>query len=125
MRDWRKNHQEQQKIYMRKYYKENPWSGKIGSIELQIAMNNVRKRDHNTCQWRNCGLTHKETSIHVNHIFPRSEYPELELIEKYMICYCLDHHIKFHAHRGDNQVAKLLSSQKLEKTLFQPESLIE
>lgn len=64
-------------------------------------MNNVRVRDKNICQWQNCGLTHKEAPIHVHHIFPRSEYPEFELIEQYMICYCLNHHGLWHRYRGD------------------------
>jgi len=88
--------------HKREYARNNPRSGTNYSIELQIAMNNVRKRDNNTCQWQNCGLTHKETTIHVNHSFPRSEYPELELIEKYMICYCRKHHGIWHEYRGDN-----------------------
>jgi len=72
------------------------------SLELQDAMVNVRIRDKNTCQWYDCGLIHRDVPIHVHHIFPRSEYPELELIEKYMICYCANHHELFHRYRGDS-----------------------
>ena len=32
--------------------------------------------------------------------------------EKYMICYCLNHHVMFHFYRGDGY-DKLLASQKL------------
>jgi len=87
---------------MKEYRENNPRSSTRCSLELQITMNNVRKRDNNTCQWQNCNLTYKETSIHVNHIFPRSEYPELELIEEYMICYCVKHHKLWHEYRGDS-----------------------
>lgn len=83
------------------YRKANPHSSKRYSFDLQISMNNVRKRDNNICQWYGCGLTNYDTEIHVNHIFPRKEYPELELIEQYMICYCVDHHIAFHRARKD------------------------
>lgn len=79
----------------------NPRSNKHYSIELQSAMSNVRKRDNNTCQWYGCGLTNREAPIHVHHIFPRSEYPELELVEEYMICYCGNHHGLWHRYRGD------------------------
>ena len=70
--------------YCRNYHKENPThkSNANHSIELQLAMNNVRKRDNNTCQWYNCKLTTNETIIHVHHIFPKSKYPKLQLIEK-------------------------------------------
>ena len=81
--------------------KNNPRSNRSLYPELQEAMNNVRIRDKNTCQWQGCGLKHKATQVHVNHIFPRSEYPDLELIEQYMICYCVEHHAQFHAARGD------------------------
>lgn len=85
----------------RKWRKENPRSSKQYSLELQESMNNVRLRDKNTCQWFNCGLKYREAEIHVHHIFPRNEYPELELIEQYMICYCANHHGLFHRYRGD------------------------
>ena len=96
------------RLYQNRWRRENPSSNSHYPMELQIAMNNVRKRDNNTCKWYNCGLTYKETQIHVHHIFPRSEYPELELIEQYMICYCVKHHILWHQYRGD-QYAKGLS----------------
>lgn len=69
--------------------------------ELEFIMNLVRRRDNNTCKWQNCGKTSKETSIHVHHIFPQSEYPELKYREDYMICYCKKHHKKWHKSRGD------------------------
>jgi hypothetical protein len=94
------------------YRKANPHSSRSYPLELQFAMNNVRKRDNNTCQWYGCGLTHHDIEIHVNHIFPRSEYPELELIQDYMICYCIMHHIKFHEARGDGSNNFLASSLK-------------
>lgn len=81
--------------------RSNPQSNRSGTIDLQIAMNNVRKRDHNTCQWQGCGLNFRQSPIHVHHIFPRSEYPEFELIEQYMICYCANHHGLWHRFRGD------------------------
>ena len=79
----------------------NPRSNRRGSIDLQLAMNNVRKRDHNTCQWQGCGLNFRQSPIHVHHIFPRSEYPDFELVEQYMICYCANHHGLWHRMRGD------------------------
>jgi len=96
---------EKQKIYERL----NPRSrGNNYSIELQDAMANIRKRDNNTCQWQNCGLTQRQAPIHVHHIFPRSEYPELQLIEKYMICYCANHHGMWHRYRGDQNAINFL-----------------
>ena len=116
---------EKYRLRDRKKYWKNPevhkarfrrWKKKIGytnsgswaSIELQIAMNNVRKRDSNACQWQDCGLTQREAPIHVHHIFLRSEYPELELIEKFMICYCANHHGLWHRYRGD-KVANIMT----------------
>ena len=64
-------------------------------------MNNIRKRDNNTCQWFGCKLNSNQTTIHVHHIFPKSEYPQFELKENYMICYCVSHHKLFHQFRGD------------------------
>ena len=81
--------------------KNNPRSNRSLYPELQEAMNNVRIRDKNTCQWQGCGVTFRQTEIHVNHIFPRSEYPDLELVEQYMICYCPNHHSYWHRMRGD------------------------
>jgi len=89
------------KARQRIYRRENPRSGAGMSYDLQDAMNNVRLRDRNTCQWQGCGLTSKQTSIHVHHIFPKSEYPDLELVEQYMICYCANHHSYWHRMRGD------------------------
>jgi len=74
-------------------------------------MNNVRKRDNNTCQWQGCGLTHKQAPVEVNHIFPKSEYPELQLVEQYMICYCLNHHVVWHLYRGDTKAVNLMLSK--------------
>jgi len=82
--------------------RKNPQSNRRGTIELQIAMNNVRIRDKQTCQWQNCNLTFREVPIHVHHIFPTNEYPEYETVEKYMICYCANHHGFWHRYRGDN-----------------------
>jgi hypothetical protein len=79
----------------------NPKSNRRASYDLQDAMNNARVRDKNTCQWAGCGLTFRQVPIHVHHIFPRNEYPDLELIEQYMICYCANHHGLFHRARGD------------------------
>lgn len=82
--------------------RNNPTSNRSGSIELQITMNNVRRRDNNTCMWQGCGLSFKQAPIHVHHIFPRSKYPELELVERFMICYCANHHGLWHMYKGDN-----------------------
>ncbi|MDE1845410.1 MAG: hypothetical protein KGI10_08805 [Thaumarchaeota archaeon] len=84
--------------------------------EKRIAMENVRIRDNWTCQWQNCGKTIRETKLHVNHIFPVSEYPQYELKEDYMICYCLEHHAKWHKARGDKRSALFLESQKIESS---------
>lgn len=81
--------------------RNNPKSNRRASYDLQDSMNNVRIRDKNTCQWQGCGLTFREVPIHVHHIFPRNEYPNLELIEQYMVCYCANHHGLFHRARGD------------------------
>ena len=91
--------------------KENPRSARRqnDSIEIQIAMNNVRKRDKNTCQWQGCGLTFRQVPIHVHHIFPRSEYPDLVEIEQYMICYCANHHGLWHRFRGDSYSEMILA----------------
>ena len=67
--------------------------------ELRHAMNNVRIRDNNTCRWYGCN---SNKNVHVHHIFPQSEYPELATIERYMICYCAYHHKVFHDVRGDS-----------------------
>ena len=81
--------------------KNNPRSNRSLSLDLQFIMNRVRLRDKQTCQWYGCGLTIREAPIHVHHIFPQSEYPELSHEEKYMICYCANHHVMFHRFRGD------------------------
>lgn len=95
--------------YHKEYEKNNPRS-RSTDYNLQDAMNNVRARDKNTCKWYKCGLTNRQAPIQVNHIFPKSEYPELKYEEKYMICYCLNHHIMFHYYRGDGY-NKLLKTQ--------------
>jgi len=79
----------------------NPRSSMRYGIDLFEAMMNVRTRDKNTCQWQGCGLTFREAPIHVHHIFLRSEHPELQLVEQYMICYCMNHHALWHLYRGD------------------------
>lgn len=94
-------YKEKHRLYMKTYNMNNPSSGGCYSYDLQDAMNNVRIRDNNTCQWYGCGITNREISIHVHHIFPRNEYPELELVEQYMICYCKEHHSLWHYKRGD------------------------
>ena len=96
----------------------NPRSSRKYSYDLQDAMNNVRIRDNNTCQWYGCGLTFRQVPIHVHHIFPRSEYPELELVEQYMICFCLNHHALWHIYRGDYYGKMILQGKEsfLEKT---------
>ena len=95
--------------YQKEWRKNNPRSSPNYSIDLQDAMNNVRLRDKNLCQWQNCGVTFRNAPIHVHHIFPRNEYPELELVEQYMICYCANHHWLWHQYRGD-PCARLLKS---------------
>ena len=94
---------EHSRKYCREYRRNNPGSSRTFSLDLQLSMNNVRKRDNNTCQWAGCNLTHREAPIHVHHIFPRSEHPELELVEQYMICYCANHHGIWHRYRGDEK----------------------
>lgn len=84
-----------------KWNKENPRSNRGGTIELQLAMNNVRIRDDSSCQWYGCSHNFKNLTIDVHHIFPRKEYSELELIEQYMICYCREHHNEFHIAKGE------------------------
>jgi len=96
----------------RKWHQDNPKSSRRLSLNLQEVMWKVRKRDKNTCRWSGCGLSHRESIIHVHHIFPRKEYPELQLIEKYMICYCANHHGLWHRYRGD-PYANLILSQKV------------
>jgi len=84
--------------YMQIWKKKTGRFSTFGTIELQKVMAKVRLRDKNTCQWQNCSKT---DNIHVHHIFPRSEYPHLELEPKYMISYCREHHYIWHQHRGD------------------------
>lgn len=84
-----------------KWRKKHPTSSNKYSYQTRLMMNNVRIRDNNTCQWQNCGKQHIDTTIHVHHIFPRSKYPELEEIERNMICYCVKHHRLWHQYRGD------------------------
>lgn len=108
IRIWQKKHSQLPEIKARRAElarirrRNNPQSNRSIPLDLQFVMNQVRIRDKNTCQWQGCGLTFKQSPIHVHHIFPRSEYPELEHIEKYMICYCANHHGMFHRYRGDH-----------------------
>lgn len=88
-------------IYRRKWQRENPRSSTGYPLEVRIAMENVRKRDNNTCKWFGCGKTWREASIHVHHIFPKKEYPDLILEERFMICYCQEHHALWHEKRND------------------------
>lgn len=85
------------KHYVQEYRKLNTISIWRSSEEF-VAMMNVRARDNNICKWYGCNSI-KNTQIH--HIFPRSEYPELRCVEKYMICYCKPHHKQWHQARGD------------------------
>lgn len=89
-----------------------PKSACHDDIELYIAMNNVRKRDNNICQWYKCGKSPKDNHIiiHVHHIFPQSEYPELKYKEEYMICYCKFHHAYWHEMRGDQSVVNMIGN---------------
>jgi len=90
------------KGYCRKHYKRyNPYSPRHGSLEEFIAMNNVRKKYFNTCQWYKCNRTPLNMIIDIHHIFPVSEYPNLRYREEYMIPYCIEHHAKWHKYRGD------------------------
>ena len=105
--EYQKQHRQLPAVKKRKaevtriWRKNNPRSNRGYPLEIQLAMNNVRRRDKNTCQWQGCGLTYRQAPIHVHHIFPRSEYPELELVEQYLICYCSNHHGLWHRFRGD------------------------
>lgn len=103
--------------WVREYKRRNRRSSSHFSLEMQLAMNNVRKRDNNQCQWYGCGLKARDVPIHVHHIFPKSEYPELQLIEKYMICYCANHHGLWHRYRGDSSAWILSAYKKAEKDL--------
>jgi hypothetical protein len=92
------------KGYCKKHYEyhiktSTPHSRRDLPLALQVSMNNVRVRDKNTCQWYNC--TKSGRGINVHHIFPKSEYPQLQYEEKYMICYCTEHHKQWHKARGD------------------------
>ena len=63
------------------------------ATEVIQAMERVRIKQGNTCQWYGCG---SKIDIEVHHIFPRREYPQLAIDERYMICYCDEHHMKWH-----------------------------
>jgi len=102
--------------------KLNPKSNRRASYDLQDSMNNVRQRDKQTCQWQGCGLTFREAPIHVHHIFPKSEYPDLELVEQYLICYCGNHHAYWHRMRGDPYHNMIYPSQEYMKA--NPEELL-
>jgi hypothetical protein len=82
--------------------RENPQSNRSDSLELQFAKNRVRLRDGNKCQWQGCVMDFRQSRIDVHHIFPKSEHPELELEERFMICYCVSHHAYWHMMRGDH-----------------------
>lgn len=118
--------------YGRKIYAEKPipnWNTSW-SKELKKAMYRVRKRDNNMCKWQDCNLNTNVIRIHVHHIFPRSEYPELQLIERYMICYCVYHHFLFHKYRGDEagklfkNIDKGLDFNRLKKTYVNEEIMV-
>ena len=112
-KDYYKKNKTARIIYQTQYNKNNPVSNCCYPTELRTIMNNVRKRDNNTCQWQGCGLTHRQAPIHVHHIFPRNEYQELELVEQYMICYCANHHGLWHRYRGDYYSELILSQMKV------------
>lgn len=95
----------------REYARNNTRSGgSWASLEMQFTMNRVRKKQNNTCQWYGCGLTSKQTLIHVHHIFPRAKYPQYETEEWNLICYCKEHHAEFHKAKNDNTAQLILSS---------------
>lgn len=94
-------HREKKKVWNKRYSRENPRSGMSYSYEEQDAMMERRIWDKNTCQWQGCGLNSRQTSIHVHHIFPKEDYPDLSAIPQYMICYCAFHHAEFHRFRKD------------------------
>lgn len=71
-----KNFRKINPFYSRNWKRNNPVSHSYNDIKLSISMNSVRKRDNNACQWLNCKKILR--NIHVHHIFPRSEYPELQ-----------------------------------------------
>ena len=101
-RKWQTINPKRYKENKRRWKKNNPRSIKHkNDILMVLNMNNVRKRDNNTCKWHECRLTYKKTTIHVHHIFPQSEYPQYKYEEKYMICYCKKHHQKWHESRND------------------------
>ena len=107
IREYEKNHSQIPEVKARRRYmesirrKKNPRSNRSLPLDLQFAMNQVRKRDGNKCKWQGCNLTFKEAPIHIHHIFPISEYPELQYEQRYMISYCANHHGLFHRYKGD------------------------
>lgn len=84
------------------YMRLNRRSNNKSDLFLAVAQYNVRKKYNNKCQWYNCNKTPLHTEIHVHHIFPVSEYPELKYLEGYMITYCKNHHAYWHQMRGDH-----------------------
>lgn len=122
-RNWRIENPEHIKKYKREWQLANPRSSSHYSIEMLESTDNARKRDNNTCQWQGCGLTHKETIIHVHHIFPKSEYPKLELVEQYMICYCIFHHELWHKYRKDSYANMI--SKKAYNEPKEPNNLLQ
>jgi len=85
--------------YNREYLKKYPRSSPELPYDIREAMNRVKKKQNNTCQWYECGLTNRETIIQVHHIFPQKEHPDLATNEQYMICYCWEHHNLWHKKR--------------------------
>lgn len=94
---WYQNNKEKRLLKGKEWKKNNPQSGYWREPKLNKAMNNVRKRDNNICQWQKCN----KRADHVHHIFLRSKYPELRYNEQYMICYCNRHHGLWHIYNGD------------------------
>jgi hypothetical protein len=79
----------------------NPRNLEHDDLFMFIAKYNVRIKYNHKCQWYNCNRTPLDMEIHVHHIFPKNEYPELKYIEEYMITYCKEHHSYWHKMRGD------------------------
>lgn len=96
VRKYYEDNKEYINTYKRMYLKTHPQVGVGFSPELRRAMRRVRKRDENKCKWYNCKSNSDNAVIQVNHIFPRIDYPELQLIENYMISYCVKHHLHWH-----------------------------
>jgi len=98
---WKRENRVRVNLKRRLWRRNNPETSDHFSYELREAMDNARTRNKNTCQWYGCGLTFRQTTIQAHHIFPKKEYPDLQLVEQYIICYCMEHHTQWHEARGD------------------------